>query len=191
MIRCFGDDDALMRDYHDLEWGRPVVDERGLYEKLSLEAMQSGLSWALILRKRAGMRDAFAGFDPDVVATFGERDVERLLGDERTIRNRRKIEAIVRNAQATLALRSEGPPLERLLWAARPAELAAPATTSDRRSLTDESKAIAKALKQVGFGFVGPTTVYSTMQAVGLVNDHLADCFVRDEVQREQELVAG
>jgi len=184
--RCrWGSTDDRYRDYHDTEWGRPVTDERGLFERLSLELLQSGLSWALILRKRDGIREAFAGFDPDAVAGFGEREVAKLLEDTRVIRNRRKIEAIVRNAEATVAARDETP-LPELVWSFRPVPGPAPGSYADMVSLSDESKALAKELKGRGFAFVGPTTVYSTMQAIGLVNDHLAGCFVRDEVERAQ-----
>ena len=191
MLRCFGDSDELMRDYHDREWGRPLRDERSLYEKLSLECMQSGLSWAIVLRKREGMRAAFAGFDPDAVAGFGPRDVERLLGDSGIIRNLRKVEAVIANARATIALRETATPLAELVWSFRPEPGPAPATFEEMASLTPESTALSKALKQRGFVFVGPTTVYSTMQAVGLVNDHLADCFVREVVELEQRAARG
>lgn len=181
--RCrWGDSDDLYRLYHDTEWGRPVTAERGLYEKLSLECLQSGLSWALILRKRDGIRDAFAGFDPDVVAGFGPPEVEELLQDARVIRNRRKLEAIVQNAQATVAMRDDVP-LPDLVWSFRRPAKRAPRSYDDMVSLTPESKELAKELKRRGFAFVGPTTVYSTMQAVGVVNDHLKGCFVRDEVE--------
>jgi len=177
-----GDSDDRYGDYHDTEWGRPVLDERGLYERLSLELFQSGLSWALILRKRDGIREAFAGFDPDVVAGFGGRDVKRLLGDARVIRNRQKLEAIVNNAQAAVAMRDDVP-LPELVWSFRRRNRAAPRSYAEMVSFTDESKELAKELKRRGFAFVGPTTVYSTMQAVGVVNDHLAGCFVRAEVE--------
>jgi DNA-3-methyladenine glycosylase I len=181
--RCrWGDSDDRYRLYHDAEWGRPVVDERGLYERLCLELLQSGLSWALILRKRAGIRESFAGFDPDVVAGFGARDVKRLLGDPRVIRNRRKIEAIVANAEATVAMRGEVA-LPELVWSFRRPTGRAPRGSGDMVSLSPESKELAKELKRRGFAFVGPTTVYSTMQAVGVVNDHLAGCYVRAEVE--------
>jgi DNA-3-methyladenine glycosylase I len=184
--RCrWGSTDDLYRAYHDAEWGRPVTDERGLYEKLCLECMQSGLSWALILRKRDGIRAALAGFDPDAVAAFGPKEIEALLQDPRVIRNRRKLEAIVRNARATVAMR-EDTPLPELVWSFRPAPRRAPRTYADMDSLSDESKQLAKELKRRGFAFVGPTTVYATMQAVGLVNDHLAGCFVRKEVEAAQ-----
>jgi DNA-3-methyladenine glycosylase I len=187
--RCrWGAADELYRTYHDTEWGRPVTDERGLYEKLSLECLQSGLSWALILRKRDGIRDAFAGFDPDAVAAFGPAEVETLLQDARVIRNRRKLEAIVGNARATVAARDETP-LPDLVWSFRPRPRKAPRTYAGFPTLSDESKALAKELKRRGFAFVGPTTVYSTTQAVGLVNDHLAGCWVHDEVDSAQAKV--
>jgi DNA-3-methyladenine glycosylase I len=185
--RCrWGSTDEAYRTYHDMEWGRPVGDERGLYEKLCLECLQSGLSWALILRKRDGIRAAFADFDPAVVARFGEREVEKLLGDARIIRNRKKIEAIVRNAQATVDARKETP-LPELVWAFRPPSRKAPRSYEQLPSLIDESKQLAKELKGRGFVFVGPTTAYSTMQAVGVVNDHLEGCFVRDAVEAAQQ----
>jgi DNA-3-methyladenine glycosylase I len=185
-VRCrWGSADDLYRGYHDSEWGRPVTDERGLYEKLCLECLQSGLSWALILRKREGIRDAFADFTPDAVAAFGRKEIEGLLKDPRVIRNRRKLEAIVQNAQATVAMRDQTP-LPELVWSYRPPSGPAPRAYADMVSLTEESKQLAKELKGRGFAFVGPTTVYSTMQAVGLVNDHLAGCFVRAEVDAAQ-----
>jgi DNA-3-methyladenine glycosylase I len=181
--RCrWGASSEQYRLYHDTEWGRPVLDERRLYEKLCLECLQSGLSWALILRKRDGIREAFAAFDPDVVAGFGARDVKRLLQDARVIRNRQKIEAIVRNAKATLAMREETP-LPELVWGFRRPTGPAPRSYEEMASFTPESKELAKELKRRGFAFVGPTTVYSTMQAVGVVNDHLAGCFARAEVE--------
>ena len=184
--RCrWGSTDERYRDYHDTEWGHPVTGERGLYEKLCLESLQSGLSWALILRKRDEIREALAGFVPDVVAAFGSKELEALLQDPRVIRNRRKLEAIVQNARATVAMRDETP-LHELVWSFRPRRRKAPRTYADMPSLSDESKQLAKELKRRGFAFVGPTTVYSTMQAVGLVNDHLAGCFVRSEVDDAQ-----
>ena len=184
--RCrWGASDERYRDYHDKEWGRPVTEERGIYEKLSLECLQSGLSWALILRKRDGIRDALAGFDPDAVAAFGRKEAEALLQDPRVIRNRRKLEAIVQNARATVAMRDDTPLLE-LVWSFRPPARKAPRSYADLESVTEESKQLAKELKRRGFAFVGPTTVYATMQAVGLVNDHLAGCFVRKEVEAAQ-----
>ena len=185
--RCrWGSTDERYRDYHDREWGRPVTDERGLFELLSLESMQSGLSWALILRKRDEIRAALADFDPDAVAAFTSKDVEALLQDPRVIRNRRKLESIVQNAKATVALRDEMP-LPELVWSFRPQPRRRPPRSyADLPPVTDESKQLAKELKRHGFAFVGPTTVYSTMQSAGLVNDHLAGCFVRDEVEAAQ-----
>jgi DNA-3-methyladenine glycosylase I len=178
--RCrWGDSDDRYRDYHDTEWGRPVLDEQGLYERLCLELLQTGLSWALILRKRDGLRDAFAGFDPEAVVGL---DVKRLLKDERVIRNRAKLEAIVQNATATLAMRDDMP-LPELIWSFRRRNRRAPRGYAEMISFSAESKELAKELKRRGFAFVGPTTVYSTLQAVGVVNDHLAGCFVRAEVE--------
>ena len=181
--RCrWGDSSEQYRDYHDTEWGRPVVDEQGLYERLCLELMQSGLSFALILRKRKGMREAFAGFEPEAVVGL---DVERLLKDERVIRNRAKLDAIVQNAKATIAMRDDEP-LPELIWSYRRRNKRAPRNYGEMVSFSDESKELAKELKRLGFAFVGPTTVYSTLQAVGVVNDHLAGCFVRAEVEAER-----
>ncbi len=185
MKRCWDSADPLYQAYHDEEWGRPVADERGLYERLCLEGFQSGLSWLTILRKRENFRAAFAGFDPDAVARFGERDVERLLGDAGIVRHRGKIEAAIANARGTLALREAGTPLHELVWAHRPEPGPAPRGWDDWHASTPESKALSKRLKQAGFAFVGPTTVHAAMQACGLVNDHLADCWVREEVERE------
>jgi len=186
MARCFGDGDPLYERYHDEEWGRPVRDERGLFEKLSLEAFQSGLAWITILRRRETFRAAFADFDPERVAAFGPRDVERLLGDPGIIRNRAKIEATIANARATLALREAGEPLEELVWEHRPEPRPAPASFADVPATVPQSEALARLLKRRGFRFVGPTTLYALMQACGLVNDHLAACPVRDEVAQAQ-----
>ncbi len=188
--RCWETDDPVYLDYHDREWGRPLTDERSLYEKTCLEGFQSGLSWVIVLRKRDALRQAFAGFDPAVVAGFGSADVERLMADQRIIRNRRKIEATIANAGATLALREQGTPLDVLVWSFRPEPGPAPASFVDVPSDTVASTALSKALKRAGFRFVGPTTMYALMQAGGLVNDHLAACFVREEVGREQALAA-
>jgi DNA-3-methyladenine glycosylase I len=180
---CFGEGDPLYERYHDEEWGRPVRDERGLYEKLCLEAFQSGLAWITILRKRDAFREAFAQFDADAVARFGKRDINRLLSDTGIVRNRLKIEATIANAKATVQLR-EGPrALPDLIWAhAPPARRRAPRSWRDVPALTPESTALAKELKRHGFRFVGPTTAYALMQACGLVNDHLAGCRVRELV---------
>ena len=172
--------------YHDEEWGRPVTDERGLFERLSLEAFQSGLSWLTILRKREGFRAAFAGFDAEAVARFGDEDVERLLADAAIVRNRAKIEATLANAGAIVGLREAGESFAELVWSFRPPPAPAPRRLDELPPVTPESKALAKELKRRGFRFVGPTTAYALMQAAGLVNDHLADCFVRDEVAAEQ-----
>ena len=162
------------------------MDERALLERLCLEGFQSGLSWLTILRKRENFRAAFAGFDPAVVAGFGKRDVARLLGDAGIVRHRGKIEAAIANAQGTLALRAAGTPLEELVWAHRPKRIrSAPRTLRNLPATTPESNALSKELKRAGFRFVGPTTVYATMQACGVVNDHIASCFVRAQVQRE------
>ena len=184
--RCWSTTDELYLAYHDEEWGRPVTDERGLLERLCLEGFQSGLSWLTILRKRENFRVAFAGFDPEAVARFGARDVTRLLKDAGIVRHRGKIEAAIANARGTLTLRGAGTPLEELVWRHRPQRRrAAPKSFKDLAATTPESAALSKELKRAGFRFVGPTTVYAAMQACGIVNDHLAACFVRRQVQRE------
>jgi DNA-3-methyladenine glycosylase I len=182
-VRCFGEGDALYERYHDDEWGRPRRDAQALYEKLCLEGLQAGLSWITVLRKRAALREVFAGFDPDAVASYD--GIEPLLTDTRLIRSRAKLEACVRNARATIALRADGG-LPALLWSA--AELPSPAygTWSAVPPSTPVSAALAKQLKKAGFTFVGPTTVYSLMQACGLVNDHLTTCPVRADVEAER-----
>jgi DNA-3-methyladenine glycosylase I len=167
--------------YHDEEWGRPVTDDRGLYERMVLEGFQSGLSWLTILRKRENFRAAFAGFEIDAVARFGERDVARLLADAGIVRHRGKIEAAIANAKAAAALDT---PLAELIWSFAPGgRRRAPRSLEDLPSLTPESTALSKELKTRGFRFVGPTTAYAMMQACGLVNDHLAGCWVRAEVE--------
>ena len=183
--RCWPAEDPLYVAYHDEEWGRPVRDERGLYERLCLEGFQSGLAWITILRKRESFRAAFEGFDPERVARFGERDVERLLADAGIVRHRGKIEAAIANARGVLALRAAGTPLHELVWSYRPERYGVPTSTDDWYAQTPESAALSKRLKQAGFRFVGPTTVWAAMQACGIVNDHLADCWVRDAVERE------
>jgi DNA-3-methyladenine glycosylase I len=167
--RCWETTDPAYIAYHDEEWGRPVRDERGLYERLCLEGFQSGLSWLTILRKREAFRTAFAGFDPDAVARFDERDVERLLGDAGIVRHRGKIEAAIANAHGTIALRAAGTALPELMWSYRDAA---------------DAKELSKRLKAAGFRFVGPTTVYSALEACGIVNNHRPDCWVREEVER-------
>jgi DNA-3-methyladenine glycosylase I len=161
----------------------PVVDERGLYERFCLEGFQSGLSWLTILRKRDAFRAAFAGFDPERVAQFGERDVERLLGDAGIVRHRGKIEAAIANARATLELREAAAPLPELVWSFR-VDGPAPRSRADWRSTTPGSDALSKDLRRAGFRFVGPTTVYAAMQACGIVNDHLATCPARPAVEQ-------
>lgn len=173
--------------YHDREWGRPVADDRLIYEKICLEGFQSGLSWLTILRKRPAFRSAFAGFDPHRVATFGDDDVQRLLEDEGIVRHRAKIEATIANARAAVALESGGRSLAAVLWSHEPKGLRpAPAVTADLQAWTPESKALSVDLRGHGFYFVGPTTAYSTMQSLGVVNDHLAGCFCRPEVEAER-----
>ncbi len=178
-LRCWwcGDDPEYVA-YHDHEWGRPVKEERALFEKVSLEAFQSGLSWLTILRKRPGFRRAFSDFDVEVVAAFGPDDVQRLLVDATIVRNRAKIEATIANAQALLRLRESGGSLTSLVWAQAPAPRPRPAYPSEVPATTDQSKALARALKHHGFRFVGPTTTYAFMQAMGLVDDHLDGCHV-------------
>ncbi|HEX4579924.1 MAG TPA: DNA-3-methyladenine glycosylase I [Candidatus Dormibacteraeota bacterium] len=183
--RCFGDGDPLMEHYHDEEWGFPTTDERGLFELLTLEAFQSGLSWRTILARRAGFKAAFAGFEAETLQAFGVRDVTRLLADASIIRNRAKIEATIANAQAVVSLRKNGTSLWTLVRAHAPeSSRQAPATWGDVPAKTPESEALARDLKQRGFGFVGPTTAYAFMQAVGLVNDHLAGCPARPAAER-------
>ena len=175
--------------YHDLEWGRPVHDEVRLFEKLCLEGFQAGLSWYTILRKREAFRRAFAGFEPARVAAFGEADVTRLLADASIVRSRRKIESTVANARAMLALGDTT--LDRLVWTHAPAARPAPTHFSELVASTPESAALAAELKRRGFRMVGATTVYAMMQACGVVNDHLAGCFVREELDSSPDRRAG
>jgi len=166
--------DPLMKEYYDTEWGMPVRDERGLFERLSLEAFQSGLSWATILRKRPAFRAAFDDFDPDKVAAYDDRDVERLMADAGIVRNRRKIDATITNARATVALREDGGLVD-LVWSFRPEATPIPASYAEVPSTSEESKALSKELKRRGFAFVGPTTMFALMEAVGIVDTHLVD----------------
>jgi DNA-3-methyladenine glycosylase I len=184
--------DPLYIAYHDEEWGRPVADDRRLFEKICLEGFQAGLSWLTILRKRDNFRRAFAGFDLDAVARFGEAEVARLLADAGIVRHRGKIEAAINNARRALALREEAGSLAAFLWRFAPdadgwpapgAATAIPATTA-------ESLALSKDVRRRGWAFVGPTTIYSFMQAMGLVNDHLAGCVCRDAVEAERRAFA-
>jgi DNA-3-methyladenine glycosylase I len=191
-LRCFGADDPLYRAYHDDEWGRPVCDERGLYERISLEAFQSGLAWITILRKRDNFRAAFADFDPEQVAAFDGDDIARLMADAGIVRNRLKVEATIANARAVLGLRDAGTSLVDLVWSHRPdpaSPSAGPADFGTVPALTPESTALAKDLKKNGFRFVGPTTAYAAMQACGLVNDHLAGCVARAATEAAQVAV--
>jgi DNA-3-methyladenine glycosylase I len=170
--------------YHDEEWGRPVTDDRGIYERLTLEAFQSGLSWLTIMRKRDHFRAAFADFEIEAVARFGARDVKRLMADAGIVRNRAKIDAAIANARAAAALDT---PLAELVWSHAPkGRRRAPRAREDLPAVTPESTALSKELKRRGLRFLGPTTVYATMQACGIVNDHLAGCHVRGEVERER-----
>jgi DNA-3-methyladenine glycosylase I len=173
--------------YHDDEWGRPVVDDDPLYEKLCLEAFQSGLSWLTILRKRENFRAAFAGFSIEAVAAFGALDVERLMADAGIVRNRAKIDAAIANAHAAAEVHAGGERLSDVIWSHRPVgRRAAPKGFGDIPAVTPESTALAKELKRRGFRFVGPTTAYALMQACGIVNDHMAGCWARREVEEEQ-----
>ena len=164
--------DPMLRAYYDTEWGVEVRDERGLYERISLEAFQSGLSWATILRKRDAFREVFAGFDPERVAAFGDVDVERLLVDARIVRNGAKIRAAVTNARATLALRDAGGRVD-LVWSFQPEAAPQPGSLSEIPTRSPESLALSKALRAQGFAFVGPTTMHALMEALGIVDTHL------------------
>jgi DNA-3-methyladenine glycosylase I len=175
--------------YHDTEWGRPVVDDVRIYEKVCLEGFQSGLSWLTILRKREGFRSAFAGFDPAAVARFGDRDVARLLSDAAIVRHRGKIEAAIANARATLGVQDDIGSLGALVWSFEPSgrnRRRAPRAMSEVAPSTPESTALSKELLRRGFRFVGPTTCYAAMQSLGLVNDHLARCFVRKDCEADR-----
>jgi len=164
--------------YHDEEWGREIRDDRGMYERMTLESFQSGLSWITILRKRPAFREAFAGFDPEVVASYGQADFDRLMADAGIVRNRAKINAAIANARVMLALGDRA--LTDLLWSFAPAgPRPAPRTLADVPATSPESVAMSKTLKKNGFVFLGPTTCYALMQATGMVNDHLSDCFAR------------
>lgn len=185
MERCFGEGDPLMAAYHDLEWGRPVLGEAAHLERLALEAFQSGLSWRVVLAKREAFREVFHDFEPEVVAAFGPGDVERLLLDARIVRNRAKVEAVVAGARATVALHEAGRTLAGLLAGYAPEPVPAVGSWPELPSSTAESAALARDLKRLGFRFIGPTTAYATMQAIGLVNDHLAGCPARAGAGRD------
>jgi len=193
MARCsWTGEDAEYISYHDEEWGRPVDDDHRLFEKLCLEGFQAGLSWLTILRKRAAFRRAFADFDPRVVARFDAADVARLLLDAGIVRHRGKIEATVQNARATLEVQDELGSLRALVWRFEPGPAARPArvttTYLHSTSSTPESKALSKELERRGFRFVGPTTAYAFMQAMGLVNDHVEGCPARARCADERRL---
>jgi DNA-3-methyladenine glycosylase I len=183
LIRCGwaagrpGPDFELYRDYHDQEWGRPLHGGVALFERMSLEAFQSGLSWLIILRKRENFRRAFSGFDIETVARYTDSDVQRLMVDGGIVRNRAKIEATIANARAAADLGSSED-LSGLLWSFAPSPRPRPADGSEIPSATAESKAMARELKRRGFRFVGPTTAYALMQATGMVDDHIRDCWV-------------
>jgi DNA-3-methyladenine glycosylase I len=186
LVRCSwaairpGPDFELYRDYHDQEWGRTLRDGVALFERMSLEAFQSGLSWLIILRKRENFRRAFSGFDIETVAGYTDADVRRLMADEGIVRNRAKIEATIANARAAADLGSSND-LSELLWSFAPSPRPRPADGSEIPSATAESKAMAAELKKRGFRFVGPTTAYALMQATGMVDDHVRDCWVPTE----------
>jgi DNA-3-methyladenine glycosylase I len=190
-IRCFwSGDDPFYHRYHDLEWGRPVRDDVRLFEKLSLEGFQSGLSWLTILRKRENFRAAFAGFDIARVARFKARDIQRLLADAGIVRHRGKITSTINNAGCALDLQKEFGSFARFFWSFEPPAADRPRrldrTTLETLSQTDASRNLSKDLKRRGFSFVGPTTAYAFMQAMGLVNDHLDGCDFRSEVEAER-----
>ncbi len=190
MSRCFGDGDPLYERYHDTEWGFPVPDERALFELLSLEAFQAGLSWRTILGKREAFRSAFANFDAEAVARFGPADVKRLLENAGIVRNRAKIEATIGNARAVLQLRAAGRPLLSILRPDPVATLRKPPTAwSEVPTTTPEAVALSRELKGHGIRFLGPTTLYALMQACGLVDDHLATCPARPAAERARRAV--
>lgn len=178
--------------YHDDEWGRPVVDDVRLYEKICLEGFQSGLSWLTILRKREGFRRAFAGFEPELVAKFGKRDVTRLLNDAGIVRHRGKIEATIANARATLQAKERHGSLAALVWSFEPRRRGRPAPKQlgEVPSKTAESTALSKELGRIGFRFIGPTTAYAAMQSLGLVNDHFAGCHVRSACEQDRRAIS-
>ncbi|WP_347345874.1 DNA-3-methyladenine glycosylase I [Microbacterium sp.] len=176
LARCaWVGDDAEYRRYHDEEWGRPLHGDRALFEKMSLEGFQAGLSWITILRKRPRFREVFAGFDPETVAAFDSDDVERLMADAGIVRNRAKIEATISNARLVSEL-AEGE-LDALLWSFAPVEHRRPASFAHVPATTPESVAMSKALRKRGFRFVGPTTMYALMQSAGMVDDHVDGCW--------------
>ncbi|MBK5221539.1 MAG: DNA-3-methyladenine glycosylase I [Acidimicrobiia bacterium] len=188
--RCWwGTSPDIYVDYHDTEWGRPVLDDDRLYEKMCLEGFQAGLSWLTILNKRKSFRAAFAGFRIADVAAFDERDVDRLLADAGIVRHRGKIEAAIGNARAALEVQESEGSLAALVWSFEPSS-APPLTMAEVLAVTPDSTAMSKELKKRGFRFVGPTTMHALMQAMGLVNEHIDGCWVRDEVEAERQAAA-
>jgi DNA-3-methyladenine glycosylase I len=190
-LRCaWAGNDPLYRAYHDEEWGRPTADDRYLFEKLCLEGFQSGLSWLTILRKRENFRRAFANFDAEALAAFGPADVERLLGDAGIVRHRGKIESVLNNARRVQELRDEAGSLAAFAWRYQPGPASRPErldwATLRALATTPESTAVSKELRKRGWSFVGPTTVYAFMQAVGIVNDHVEGCVQREAIEAER-----
>jgi DNA-3-methyladenine glycosylase I len=191
VLRCWwANTDPLYRSYHDTEWGRPLADDRRLFEKICLEGFQSGLSWLTILRKRDNFRRAFKSFDPQTVARFNTRSVERLLSDPGIVRNRAKIESTISNARRCLALVDEFGSLAAYVWSFEPDASSRPRSfdwpTLLRIGVADEATAMSKDLKKRGWSFVGPTTLYAAMESAGLVNDHMSQCHARREIDRER-----
>jgi len=192
VARCpWGGGPGVMRDYHDAEWGHRVHGEAAYLERLTLEAFQSGLSWSTILNKREAFREVFHGFDPDAVAAFGENDETRLMSDARIVRNRAKISAAIVNARATVALR-DAPDLdgglEALVLSFAPEVPPAPSSTEEMQTTSPESKALSKELKKRGFAFVGPTTMFALMEAIGIFDPHLVGCFKRGQVDGSPDI---
>jgi DNA-3-methyladenine glycosylase I len=187
IVRCWWPGtDPLYVAYHDREWGRPVADDTRLFEKLCLEGFQAGLSWLTILRKREAFRAAFAGFDPDIVARFTDADVERLVADAAIVRHRGKILSVINNARHMPAIRDEFGSLAALVWSFEPDRRYPPLRKEDLPAATPQSAALSKALRRRGWSFVGPTTIYAFMQAMGLVNDHIQGCAFRAEAEAER-----
>ena len=179
LARCpWGASSPVELAYHDAEWGMPVDGEAAHFERLTLEAFQSGLSWLTILNKREAFREVFADFDADTIAAYGDSDIERLMLEPRIVRNQRKIDATIANARASVALREQGGLVE-LIWSFRPIQTPAPQDTSEMAPTSPESLALSKALKKVGFAHVGPTTMYALMEAIGIVDGHLVGCHRR------------
>ncbi|MFT7597805.1 MAG: DNA-3-methyladenine glycosylase I [Acidimicrobiales bacterium] len=189
--RCgWGSSTPDYAEYHDLEWGRAVTDDRTLFEKMCLEGFQSGLSWITVLRKRPAFREVFADFDAGIVAGYGEPDVLQLLDDTRIIRHRGKIEATISNARVLLDLQAQGQTLAALIWSYRPDDCTRPRSFAEVPATTPGSTTLSKDLKKRGFRFVGPTTAYAAMQAMGVVNDHIVGCWVGDECDNSQKRAA-